>query len=80
MASETRSVRVRSLSLRRHNEKNELQELNETLGDFIQRVKQLELTNHQLRTQVDALKHNWGMCSLDFQLSIVETFMHMNVL
>ncbi|CAF1071437.1 unnamed protein product, partial [Rotaria sordida] len=61
---DTHVVRIRKITLQHDDEKRELQQLNESFGMYIKRVKDLEDRNRQLHLQVDALKQNWGFDSI----------------
>lgn len=58
--SETHTVALRRVHQQHDDEKRELQKLNETMGLFVKRVKDLEEKGHYLRAQVDALLRGWG--------------------
>jgi phage shock protein A len=57
---QTRIVAIQKLHHQYYNEKCELQNLNDNFDRYIQRVKDLENKNRELRSQIDALKQNWG--------------------
>ncbi len=57
---QTRIVAIQKLHRQYDGEKCELQNLNDNFGRYIQRVKDLENKNRELRSQIDALKQNWG--------------------
>ncbi len=57
---QTRIAAIQKLHHQHHDEKCELQNLNDNFGRYIQRVKDLENKNRELRSQIDALKQNSG--------------------
>jgi uncharacterized protein YukE len=57
---QTRIVGIQKLHHQHNDEKLELQNLNDNFGRYIQRVKDLENRHRELRSQIDALKQNWG--------------------
>ncbi|CAF2066776.1 unnamed protein product [Rotaria magnacalcarata] len=63
IASDTHIHRIQKLSVERNDEKNDLQQLNDSLGIYIQQVKELELRNNQLRSQIIAQKPKGGFDS-----------------
>ena len=59
-SSQAHVIGIQKLHHQRHDDKRELQDLNDSFSRYIQRVKDLENKNRELHSQIDVLKRNWG--------------------
>lgn len=61
-------------------EKKQMQNLNDRLGNYIERVKGLEEQNRKLVTDLEDLRNRWGKDTTDIKASLLKNLMLVTLL